>query len=388
VLPRSRELSSIDWRTLAITTAASLVLIIGGSALSAAYTADARPLDATAYVLLTLGGLAIGLALQWPLPALVLASAATSIFYSLDYSHASPLFLSVLAILFIGATAHQIKRSLLIGLVAFATAVGQHVITDGLAGLNAALLANIGWIAAAVLAGHAFAAQRDYVVAMRERALHAEQTRELEAQRRVTEERLRIARELHDVVSHTISVINVQAGVAAHVIEQHPDKAAAALETIRDASKEALRELRGILSVLRQVDDGDDMQPAPGLADLDQLVRATTQAGLRVTLTTSGPASHLSPTVELATYRIIQESLTNALRYAGGGCVAVKLAYERDYLTVEVDDSGGSRREPIAGGGHGIMGMRERASAVGGTLEAGPRVDGGFHVRAMLPVQA
>jgi signal transduction histidine kinase len=365
-----------------------VVLLVGGTGLSDAYTASARALDATGYALLTLGGLAIGLALKWPLPALLLALAATSIFYSSGYSHASPLFLSVLVILFIGATAHQIRRSLLIGLVAFATAVGQHVLTEGLAGLNAALLANIGWIAAAVLAGHAFAAQRDYVLAMRERALHAEQTRELEAERRVTEERLRIARELHDVVSHTISVINVQAGVAAHVIEQHPDKAAAALETIRDASKEALRELRGILNVLRQVDDRDDLRPAPGLADLDQLVRTTSEAGLRVTLTTSGQASHVSPTVELATYRIVQESLTNALRYAGGGCVAVKLAYDRDCLTVEVDDSGGSRREPAAGGGHGIMGMRERASAVGGTLEAGPRADGGFLVRAILPVQA
>src|ERR1051326_1604600 len=123
-------MSSIDWRTLVITTAASLVLIVGGTALSAAYTSGARPLDATAYALLTLGGVAIGLALQWPLAALVLALAATSVFYSFDYSHASPLFLSVLAILFVGATAHQIRRSLLIGLVAFATALGQHVITE------------------------------------------------------------------------------------------------------------------------------------------------------------------------------------------------------------------------------------------------------------------
>ena len=160
-------------------------------------------------------------------PALALG--ATSVFYSLDYSHASPMFLSVLAILFIGATAHRVRRSLLIGVMAIATALAQHAITEGLAGLNTALLANIGWITSAVLAGHSLAAQRDYMAAMRDRALRAEETRELEAERRVTEERLRIARELHNVVSHTISVINVQAGVAADVIQQRPEQALTAL---------------------------------------------------------------------------------------------------------------------------------------------------------------
>lgn len=319
-------------------------LIVGGTWISSTYTSDARPLDASAYALLATGALAI---------------------------------------LFIGSTAHRPSRSLLIGFLAIATAVGQHLATEGVAGLNSPLLADFGWIAAAVLAGHALAAQRDYIA-----ALHAEATRELEAERRVTEERLRIARELHDLVSHTISVINVQAGVAAHVIEQRPDQAALALETIRDASKEALHELRGILSVLRRVDDGDETRPAARLSDLDALIRATNQAGLRVTLTTTGHASRLSPTVELALYRIVQESLTNAMRYASGGSAAVTLAYEPGCLTIEVNDCGGSGHEPVAGSGHGIIGMREGASAVHGTLEAGPRADGGFRVRARLPVHA
>ena len=364
------------------------MLIVGGTLLIDPNLPNSRPLDALAYLLLTSAGVSVGLALWWPVAALVLALGATSVFYSLDYSHTSPLFLSVLAILFIGSTAHSARRSLLIGLLAIATVLGQHVITEGLAGLNTALLANTGWIAAAVLAGHSLAAQRDYVAAMRERARTAEETRELEAERRVTEERLRIARELHDVVSHTISVINVQAGVAAHVIQQRPEQAVTALETIREASKEALRELRGILSVLRQVDEGDETSPAPGMADLEGLIRATTQAGLAVTFTTSGRPRPLAATVELAAYRIVQESLTNALRYAHGGSAEVKVHYESGCLSIQVDDTGGSGGELISGSGQGIIGMRERAAAVGGTLEVGPLAEGGFRVCATLPLQA
>lgn len=373
---------------MAVAAAVSEVLIVGGTLLSAAYVPSTRPLDAVGYALLTTGGVSVGLALTWPVAALVLALGATSFFYSLDYSHVSPLFLSVLAILFLGATAHRARRSLLIAVLAVATVLGQHLFADGLAGLNTALLTNTGWIAAAVLAGHSLAAQRDYVAAIRERALRAEETRELEAERRVTEERLRIARELHDVVSHTISVINVQAGVAAHVIQQRPEQAVTALETIREASKEALRELRGILSVLRQVDAGDETSPAPGLADLDGLVQATTQAGLEVTFNTHGQARHLSAAVELAAYRIVQESLTNALRYAHGGSAEVKVVYEDGCLNIQVEDTGGTGSEFVAGSGHGIIGMRERAAAVGGTLEVGPRAAGGFCVRASLPLEA
>ena len=366
--------------------AGSLVVVVGGTLLSYAVRANARPLDAAAYVLLTAGAVSVAFGLWQPVPALVVALAVTSIYYSLDYDRASPLFLAVIVLLFVGALAHRVRRSLLIALLAVGTVVVQHLATEGPAGLTTGLVANIGWIAAAVLAGHALAAQRDYVAAMRDRAQRAEESRELEAERRVTEERLRIARELHDVVSHTISVINVQAGVAAHVIEQRPEQAAVALETIRDASKEALRELRGILNVLRQTDD-DPIRPAPGLSDLDALVSATRHAGLVVTMTTSGVPTRVSPTVELAAYRIVQESLTNALRYTRDGAAQVKLAYEVDRLQVEVCDTGRAVVQSASGSGHGIQGMRERAAAVGGTLEVGPRTGGGFRVHATLPAQ-
>ncbi|MBV9170262.1 MAG: sensor histidine kinase, partial [Chloroflexi bacterium] len=172
-----------------------------------------------------------------------------------------------------------------------------------------------------------------------------------------------------------------------HVMQQRPEQAVAALETIRDASKEALRELRGILNVLRQVDEGDERSPAPGLADLGALVEATSQAGLQVTFITRGQPRQLPGTVELAAYRIVQESLTNALRYAHGGSAEVKLVIETGCLTVEIDNTAGTGTELIAGSGQGILGMRERAVAVGGRLEARPRADGGFRVCAILPLQ-
>jgi signal transduction histidine kinase len=210
-----------------------------------------------------------------------------------------------------------------------------------------------------------------------------------QARRAVDAERLRIARELHDVVAHTMATINVQAGVAAHVIDQQPDQAAQALEAIRQASKEGLRELRGILNVLRQADEQDERSPAPRLAQLDELVENATRAGLPTSVTVHGQERTLAPTVDLTAYRIVQESLTNALRHAGPTTASVTLSYSDHQLQVEVIDGGrrGVDGTPH-GAGHGIAGMRERAEAVGGSLIAGPGPQGGFRVHARLPLSA
>jgi signal transduction histidine kinase len=213
--------------------------------------------------------------------------------------------------------------------------------------------------------------------------------REEQARRAVDAERLRIARELHDVVAHTMATINVQAGVAAHVIDQQPEQAAQALEAIKQASKEGLRELRGILNVLRQADEDDPRSPAPRLAQLAQLVENTNRAGLPTSVAVDGQARQLAPTVDLTAYRIVQESLTNALRYAGPATASVTLSYTEDELRVEVVDGGRGRVDGAPqGAGHGIAGMRERAEAVGGTLIAGPAPEGGFRVQARLPLRA
>jgi signal transduction histidine kinase len=186
-----------------------------------------------------------------------------------------------------------------------------------------------------------------------------------------------------------MATINVQAGAAAHVIDQQPQQAAQALEAIKQASKEGLGELRAILNVLRQADEEDSRTPAPRLAQLDALVENAARAGLPTSVTVEGQPGILAPTVDLTAYRIVQESLTNALRYAGPTTAEVKLSYRDGWLEVEVVDGGRGHADGLPqGSGHGLAGMRERAEAVGGTFTSGPRPEGGFQVRARLPVGA
>jgi signal transduction histidine kinase len=199
-------------------------------------------------------------------------------------------------------------------------------------------------------------------------------------------ERLRLARELHDVVAFSFATISVQAGVAIHLADQRPDLAAEALRAIKAISGEASRELGAILGVLRHTAGAGDA-PSHGLAGLDALAATTAGAGLPTRVVVSGRARTLPPAVDRAAYRIAQEALTNALRHAGPASAVVTVRYELDRLVVEVlDDGRGSEREPEPGGGHGIAGMRERALALGGELDAGPHGLGGFQVRASLPV--
>jgi signal transduction histidine kinase len=208
-----------------------------------------------------------------------------------------------------------------------------------------------------------------------------------EARGFVAGERLRIARELHDVVSYSFATISVQAGVAAHVADQRPEQAMQALRAIKAISGEACRELRGILGLLRT--PGSAETPSPGLARLGALAATTTSAGLPTRAVVSGPADRPSPAVAAAAYRIVQEALTNALRHAGPAAASVFVTCEPDQLIIEVVDDGCGLTEHARatppGSGHGIAGMRERAQALGGALDAGPRAEGGFRVRASLP---
>jgi signal transduction histidine kinase len=225
------------------------------------------------------------------------------------------------------------------------------------------------------------------VALLEERLALAELTREQEAQRRTQEERLRIARDLHDVVAHTLTTINVQASTAREVLDRNPGHARGALGTIEQASRDAIEELRAILGVLRGNEDGDaPLGPAPGIDDVPELVRRTQDDGIyvRMELTGDRPA-HLPEPVSLAAYRIIQESLTNARRHAAGAAVELTLAFGRDRLTLAIENARG--RTPHANGaepGVGIVGMRERAAAVGGALSA-RRLADGFRVDADLP---
>jgi len=212
--------------------------------------------------------------------------------------------------------------------------------------------------------------------------------REAAGRRLAYEERLEVAREVHDVVGHGLAVINMQAGVALHVLGRHPEQAAVALNAIKQTSKDALDDLRGTLAVFRQPDSANGARrPAPGLDQLDSLVASMADSGLSVEVVVTGGRIKLPAAVDLAAYRILQESLTNVLRHAGSASATVRVEYAEDQLGLEVSDRGRGRgARDFRAGGHGIIGMRERASAVGGSLQAGPRADAGFQVRAVLPL--
>jgi signal transduction histidine kinase len=195
---------------------------------------------------------------------------------------------------------------------------------------------------------------------------------------------LRIAQELHDVVAHHISLINVQAGVALHLGDTRPEQTATALAAIKDASKEALVEMRSIVGILRDTDEQAPRAPVPGLARLDELVGRTAQAGLDVRTSIQGDPRALPVRVDAAAYRIIQESLTNIVRHANASRATVRVGYGDTAVTVQIDDDGRTGGVPPTEG-NGITGMRERATALGGTFDAGP-AGGGFRVTARLPL--
>ena len=219
----------------------------------------------------------------------------------------------------------------------------------------------------------------------RERAAERARSREEESRRRASEERLRIARELHDVLAHNISLINVQAGVALHLMDEQPEQARTALTAIRQASRDALGELRSVLEILR-LGEAPPRTSERGLEDLDGVVSRAEAAGLPVRVEVEGAPRALPPEVDLAAFRIVQEAVTNVARHAGPARATVRVAYGERDLTVQVDDDGVGTPSASSGGGSGIAGMRERTAALGGRLDAGPRPGGGFRVRAQLPV--
>ena len=246
-------------------------------------------------------------------------------------------------------------------------------------------VAHVTLVAVPLLAAEALRNRRAYVNLLVERLQLAERSRDEEAKRRVEQERLRIARDLHDVVAHTLTTINVQAGVAAHLLDRDPSNARAALTTIANASHETLDELRTILGVLREGNDDDaPLQPAPNLADVDDLIAQARSVGLNVRLDRDGEQpEHVPDAVQLAAFRIVQEALTNVRRHAVGASARVSISFRADRLLLAVESATGTATN-ADGRGVGILGMRERATALGGTLDAGVFAKG-FRVSADLP---
>jgi signal transduction histidine kinase len=315
-------------------------------------------------------------------PAVVLAvvMASNVLYFGLGYPY-GPAWLALIVAFWTAVTGGARR-------VAWATAV------VGLAAYFtlAALLDRVGPATAATIAAHLgwlllVLSVSEIALAARQRRQAAERTRAEEARRRAGEERMRIARELHDVLAHNISLINVQAGVALHLMDEQPGQSRTALVAIKQASNDALGELRSVLDVLRQGDEAPPRAPASGLAQLDSLVAGAGATGLEVRTRVEGLPRPLPAGTDLAAFRIVQESLTNVTRHAGPASATVLVRYGPDDLTVRVDDDG---RGPAAatgpGNGNGIRGMRERVAALGGELTTGPRPGGGFRVQARLPI--
>ncbi|HET7017474.1 MAG TPA: sensor histidine kinase [Streptosporangiaceae bacterium] len=332
-----------------------------------------------ALLLVAAASLVLAVRRRYPLTVLAVSTSAVVVYTLFGYENGAALLAPTLA-LYTVAIVTTIRQATIAGgatlvaLMASGAAANPFGPTGGGYFLIPAL------VAAAFFGGIAVRNHRAFVASIQARA-------EEDASRRVGEERLRIARELHDVVAHTMSTINVQATAAAQVLTERPQTAAEALAAIRVASKDGLRELRAILHVLRQADDADPTAPTPSLTELDALIASANQAGLPTELEVSGETTNLSPTADLAAYRIVQESLTNAIRHAGPAKATVRLTYSESELLIAVADTGrGAQAHDAAGVGYGLIGMRERAAAAGGTMRAGTAPGGGYLVTARLPV--
>lgn len=343
------------------------------------------------YLLLLAGGAVVAVRRRWPVAVFAVTAVASVAYYALGFPD-GPGWLGLFVALYTLTALGDGRRSLL-----WAGA--------GIAALTACWLtaaadieprAAIGWvffrIGASVMSaalGESVRSRRVIAAEAVERAELAERIHEQEARARVDEERLRIAREVHDTVAHAIAIINVQAGVTAHVLDKRPDRAREALEVIERTSSQALQEMRTILGVLRDADDG--RVPHPGLEQIGELAATAREAGLDVDIEATPAPPSVPIAVGSAVYRILQESMTNVVRHVGPTRVRVELDFGPETVAVRVTDEG-PRSGPAAGGAaphrpaRGIVGMRERCQLLGGEFDAGPRRGGGFAVTARLPL--
>jgi signal transduction histidine kinase len=339
-----------------------------------------------AYLLVLAHTLPIAVRRRWPLAVLAWGLATGVAFAALGLNLVSLTF-AVLVYLYTVA-AHRPRVDSLAGLAATeALLVLVWLARPGAIGDGGTLVLDGLIMAAGWWLGDGARRRQEAVASARQRAAELEEAREELARRAVTEERLRIARELHDVVAHSMSIIAVQSGVGVHVLDSQPEEARKALAAVEATSRQALVEMRRLLGVLREeAEPRGSLAPAPGLAEVEALAAEVARAGVRVEVHIEGTPCELPAGLDLSAYRIVQEALTNVVRHAGPATARVAVRYSPGQVALEVVDDG---RGPGAEdrGGHGLAGMRERAALYGGTLEAGPVPGGGFRVAATLPVE-
>ena len=370
-----------------------VVAVVGALAASDAAVAEPgyREADRYTWLLLAVSLAALACRRARPVPVAVVTGAACA-GWALHGHIGELLNLPVIVALYTVAAGGGRRRTLVTALVAAAVSgavalvVGQDVVNpQGLPVLE------MLWPLVPLLLGAVVRTRRQLLDAYAARAARAEEEREREAERRVEAERARIAREVHDIVAHTVAAMTVQAGVALDAFDVRPETARQAMRQVRDSGKEAVRELRSTVTVLRGSEDGQ-RDAAPGLAQLPSLVARFTGGGLTATLTREDEDEDerggLSPVTALTAYRIVQEALTNVVRHSGARHATVATGRDGGCLTVEIRDDGAGppRARTAAPGGFGLIGLRERAASVGGTVVHGPAPGGGFRVRARLPV--
>ncbi|HXA59920.1 MAG TPA: sensor histidine kinase [Streptosporangiaceae bacterium] len=354
-----------------------------------------RSVDILGYAVVVVCCALLAVRRRFPLPVAAAVGAGLLLFALRDYP-GGPLILPVMIALYTVGTTQERRRALLAGVAAMAMVVVRAWATTAAHGqVSAFTWAAPGWVIASLVWGAAVRSRRQTVEALRQRAEEAERTRETEAARRVANERLRIARDLHDVIGHSFTTVNVQARVAATVLENAPDQARQALQAIETTSRAALREIRQALSLLRdhaQDDPRHDHDASTArLQNLDRLLEPVRAAGMSVQETVELSGRPLPMVVDAAVYRIVQEALTNVLRHSRARHVTIRITADDHGVQIDVVDDGtvdpaAARPLPSASGGHGIEGMRERAQALGGHLDASPQPGGGFGVAAYLPV--
>jgi signal transduction histidine kinase len=344
-----------------------------------------EPRGAFAYTLIALATLPFVLRSRFPVPVLVVTSTALVVLSATDHNEgALPVWL-LLGAATVGSR-HDLRRVVGTAAYLFGLMVVLLTLQHDRSFSFWTFLVQLALFTTAFTVGTSIRSRRLRLEALEERTQALEATRAEEAKRAVSDERLHIAQELHDVLAHTLSVIAVQAGTGAHVIDRNPAEAKRALDNIAETSRASLAELRQLLGVLREDGATKSYVPAPRLADLDRLAGEVTAAGVPVQMTIEGSPGELTPGVELTAYRIVQEALTNVMKHAGPATAQVRLSFSPGGLEIDVTDNGrGLAARNGNSHGHGLIGMQERVAMYGGTLHAAGAPGGGFRVSATLP---
>jgi signal transduction histidine kinase len=367
-----------DLFTAAVVFAVTLLTTFGVSG---------TPADSIAVGTAAVAAAALAARRRFPVTVLVVSTLAAEAFVvHVRGTHGTAILAAPLIALYTVAEASTRRRAVTIGILAVLAFGGLHMFgrpTSWIGAENVALAA-LGGLA--VAAGHAARSRREYLAEVEARARHAEADRDAEAARRVTEERLRIARDLHDAVGHQLALIHVQAGVAEHALADPPLPATEALRHIRVASRTALAELTDTVGLLRRPGESTaPVEPIAGLDALDELLATFRRTGLAITTRIIGTPRPLGAAVDLTAYRVVQEALTNVCKHAGPTTVDIEVSYSADAVRLTVDNASTATVTATDAPGHGLIGMRERITALGGTLDAAPR-HGRYRVRATLPL--